>query len=61
MLGYAALVVILAEGGLGTKWQDIRPVVPAAAALSTVGVGGQRGRHRDRRAPTWSAWTGGRR
>ncbi|MGH3323531.1 MAG: potassium/proton antiporter [Streptomyces sp.] len=37
-LGYAALVVILAEGGLSTKWGDIRPSVPAAAVLSTVGV-----------------------
>ncbi|OEU97348.1 potassium transporter [Streptomyces qinglanensis] len=37
-LGYAALVVILAEGGLGTKWRDIRPAVPAAAVLSTFGV-----------------------
>jgi cell volume regulation protein A len=39
MLGYAALVVILTEGGLSTKWKDIRPAVPAAAVLSTVGVG----------------------
>ncbi|WP_018384613.1 potassium/proton antiporter [Wenjunlia vitaminophila] len=37
-LGYAALVVILAEGGLGTKWQQIKPALPLAAALSTVGV-----------------------
>ena len=36
--GYAALVVILAEGGLGTKWREIRPALPIAAALSTVGV-----------------------
>ncbi|WP_079063331.1 potassium/proton antiporter [Peterkaempfera griseoplana] len=39
VLGYAALVVILAEGGLGTKWQDIRPSLSAAGALATVGVG----------------------
>ncbi len=39
VLGYAALVVILAEGGLSTKWRDIRPSVPAAAVLSTFGVG----------------------
>ncbi|WP_037580005.1 potassium/proton antiporter [Phaeacidiphilus oryzae] len=39
VLGYTALVVILAEGGLGTKWQSIRPAVPAAAVLATVGVG----------------------
>ena len=38
-LGYAALVVILTEGGLSTKWREIRPSVPAAAVLSTVGVG----------------------
>ncbi|MFF3645907.1 potassium/proton antiporter [Streptomyces sp. NPDC002564] len=38
VIGYAALVVILAEGGLGTKWKEIRPALPAAAVLSTVGV-----------------------
>ncbi|WP_254666889.1 potassium/proton antiporter [Streptomyces sp. WMMB 714] len=38
-LGYAALVVILTEGGLSTKWREIRPAVPAAAVLSTLGVG----------------------
>ncbi|MFF9865161.1 potassium/proton antiporter [Streptomyces sp. NPDC013953] len=38
VIGYAALVVILAEGGLGTKWKEIRPALPAAALLSTVGV-----------------------
>ncbi len=38
VLGYAALVVILAEGGLGTRWREIRPAVPAAAALATAGV-----------------------
>jgi cell volume regulation protein A len=38
VLGYAALVVILAEGGLGTKWREIKPAVPAAAVLSTVGI-----------------------
>jgi cell volume regulation protein A len=37
-LGYAALVVILAEGGLTTRWRSIRPAVPAAAALATVGT-----------------------
>ena len=37
-LGYAALVVILAEGGLTTTWRDIRPAVPAAAMLATVGT-----------------------
>lgn len=38
MFGYAALVVILAEGGLGTKWKEIKPALPAAATLSVVGV-----------------------
>ncbi|WP_443059966.1 potassium/proton antiporter [Streptomyces sp. NBC_00467] len=38
VIGYAALVVILAEGGLGTKWQEVKPALPAAVALSTVGV-----------------------
>ncbi|MFE3518404.1 potassium/proton antiporter [Streptomyces sp. NPDC059166] len=39
VIGYAALVVILAEGGLGTKWKEVRPALPAAAVLSTAGVG----------------------
>ncbi|MGC5412792.1 cation:proton antiporter, partial [Streptomyces sp. DT225] len=38
VIGYAALVVILAEGGLGTKWKEVRPALPAAAMLSLVGV-----------------------
>ncbi|MFD9333549.1 potassium/proton antiporter [Streptomyces sp. NPDC060028] len=38
VIGYAALVVILAEGGLGTKWKEIRPALPAAIVLSLVGV-----------------------
>jgi cell volume regulation protein A len=38
VLGYAALLVILAEGGLTTRWDQIRPVVPAAALLATVGT-----------------------
>jgi cell volume regulation protein A len=38
-LGYAALVLILAEGGLTTSWHGIRPVVPAAASLAIVGTG----------------------
>ncbi|MGN6242924.1 MAG: potassium/proton antiporter [Motilibacteraceae bacterium] len=37
LLGYAALVLILAEGGLTTSWRAIRPTVPAAAVLATVG------------------------
>lgn len=39
VIGYAALVVILAEGGLSSKWKDIRTSLPAGIALSTVGVG----------------------
>ena len=38
-LGFAALVVILAEGGLTTKWSDIRSSIGLAAVLATVGVG----------------------
>ncbi|EWT01535.1 potassium transporter [Intrasporangium oryzae NRRL B-24470] len=38
VLGYAALVLILAEGGLTTKWSNIRESVAPAAVLSTVGV-----------------------
>jgi cell volume regulation protein A len=38
VFGYAALVVILAEGGLGTKWKEIKPALPAASALALVGV-----------------------
>ncbi len=37
-LGFAALVLILAEGGLTTSWPDVRPAAPVAAALATVGV-----------------------
>ncbi|WP_079171110.1 MULTISPECIES: potassium/proton antiporter [unclassified Streptomyces] len=38
VIGYGALVVILAEGGLGTKWKEIRPALPAAAVLATGGI-----------------------
>ncbi|MFI1732122.1 potassium/proton antiporter [Streptomyces acidicola] len=38
VIGYAALVVILAEGGLGTKWKEIKPALPAATSLALVGV-----------------------
>ena len=37
-LGVAALVVILAEGGLTTRWSDVRRAVGPGLALSTVGV-----------------------
>src|SRR3954469_2726139 len=38
VLGYAALVVILAEGGLTTRWSGIRSSVAPAAVLATVGT-----------------------
>jgi cell volume regulation protein A len=38
VLGYAALVLILAEGGLTTRWTTIRPSVAPAALLATVGT-----------------------
>jgi NhaP-type Na+/H+ and K+/H+ antiporter len=37
-LGLAALVLILAEGGLTTRWSDVREGVPAAISLATVGT-----------------------
>ncbi len=37
-LGFAALVVILTEGGLTTSWQEIRPAMRTGAMLATVGV-----------------------
>jgi cell volume regulation protein A len=39
VLGYAALVIILIEGGMTTRWEGIRRSVPPAALLATVGVG----------------------
>lgn len=38
ILGYAALVIILAEGGLTTRWSQIRPSMAPAAALAVVGT-----------------------
>ena len=38
-LGFAALVLILAEGGLTTKWRDIRSSLGPAVMLATVGIG----------------------
>ncbi len=37
-LGYAALILILAEGGLTTRWSTIRPILAPAAVLATVGT-----------------------
>lgn len=38
VLGYAALILILSEGGLSTRWESIRRSVGPAAVLSTLGV-----------------------
>ncbi|MEV0328562.1 potassium/proton antiporter [Micromonospora echinospora] len=38
MLGFCALIVIIAEGGLTARWSTLRPVLGLATALSTVGV-----------------------
>jgi cell volume regulation protein A len=38
-LGFAALVLILAEGGLTTSWEEIRPAMRLGVSLATVGVG----------------------
>ena len=38
-LGFAALIVILAEGGLTTPWADVRPAMRLGAVLATLGVG----------------------
>jgi cell volume regulation protein A len=37
-LGLAALVLILTEGGLTTRWSEVRPALPLGIALSIVGV-----------------------
>jgi cell volume regulation protein A len=37
-LGFAALVIILAEGGLTTHWAEMRPVLRLGLSLATVGV-----------------------
>ncbi|SFP58975.1 potassium/proton antiporter [Actinomadura madurae] len=37
-LGFAALVLILAEGGITTSWRHVRPSVPAAVSVSTLGT-----------------------
>src|SRR4051795_3191140 len=37
-LGFLALVVILAEGGLTTSWPDLRPSMRLGVSLATVGV-----------------------
>ena len=37
-LGFAALALILAEGGLTTSWRDLRPSMRMGLSLATVGV-----------------------
>ena len=37
-LGFAALVLILAEGGLTTNWNEIRPAMRLGVSLATIGV-----------------------
>ena len=37
-LGFAALVLILAEGGLTTNWREIRPAMRIGVSLATIGV-----------------------
>ncbi len=37
-LGFAALVFILAEGGLTTRWQNVRPALGLGISLATVSV-----------------------
>lgn len=37
-VGFGALVLILAEGGLTTKWDDIKPSTGVAVVLATAGI-----------------------
>ena len=37
-LGFAALILILAEGGLTTPWPEIKPVMRLGVSLATIGV-----------------------
>ncbi len=39
VLGYAALVLILIEGGLTTRWEGIKDSIAPAGLLATLGVG----------------------
>lgn len=38
LVGILALIVILFEGGMQTKWRTMRTVLPAATSLATIGV-----------------------
>jgi cell volume regulation protein A len=37
-LGFCALIMIIAEGGLTARWSALRPILALSATLSTVGV-----------------------
>ncbi len=37
-LGFCALIMIIAEGGLTARWSTVRPVLALSATLATVGV-----------------------
>jgi cell volume regulation protein A len=37
-LGFCALILIIAEGGLTARWSTLRPILGLASTLSTVGV-----------------------
>ncbi|MGI8523091.1 MAG: potassium/proton antiporter [Nocardioides sp.] len=37
-LGFAALALILAEGGLATSWREVRPSMRLGVSLATIGV-----------------------
>ena len=37
-LGFAALAIILAEGGLTTSWAEVRPSMRLGLSLATLGV-----------------------
>jgi potassium/hydrogen antiporter len=37
-LGFSALIVIIAEGGLTSRWSTLRPVLGVSVTLATVGV-----------------------
>lgn len=37
-IGFGALAIILAEGGLTTSWREVRPSMPLGASLATLGM-----------------------